>query len=692
MATYYLYNGSKDVNIYKSASKNSKKMGTIKKKDYVKATALKNGFYKVNKGYVDCRDVYADNVGSSKKYKNYFNQNSDSGMIWKDKSIGNLLLFSKINLQAKSIVFVHNSASSSSTKIGFLNSGCIIIINLACYDPTNMAVRHNSTSTVENSEGMWYKIYSVSGEYTGVVKDKWINLTTNKDLLSKKSSSTNMSTNTSSTSSSASPVEEEKTVEAYSEYMTKEQYSKKLEDGLKVEDLRNVFGMPYQFLPLTDPRIDVDDNGSNSVGSIEQFGSMYTKKIINPMPLLLMTPGSPEFMSSYNKSQRSLMLGKYLNLGIDSTTLESLINEKSGKFYSLRYNYTEYFYYVNAMCRSAAFFLGIEDIEINKHKLKDFNWLWDNNSNGTDVFGHAGLRRFLGTYAGAIPFYIEAETSITDSFSNSTSQSSISDSINGLSDQARELNFLMGTVSSATGGSLDNFVGTDGASKNLENISDQIKSMMGGKNNILSNLTNHVSTILSGGKMIFPEIWTDSSFSRSYSVKLKFPIPSGDKLSIFLYGLVPVFHCLGFVLPRQSASQAYYSPFLVRACYKGIFNVDMGIIEGMSFTKGSDGEWTDDGLPTVIEVSLDIKDLYNGMFMSKQETFGDMSIMSNITELDYIANMCGININEPDVRRTVEMYLSLGFVSNIKDRVQLGIWGGLTQWANQKFQKIFGKF
>lgn len=691
MATYYLYNGSKNVNIYKSANASSKKVDTIKKGSYMKATGLKNGFYTVSKGYVNIRDVYADNMGSDKKYKGYFNENSDIGSIWKNKYVGNLLIFSESVLQVKSITFTYKNTSTANAKdkTGYLQAGCkFTVIKITNYDPTNMTVRNENMVTEENSEGKWYKIYNVDGDCSGVVKGKYVNPTTYSQV----SNTTGNTSNSSNKSSDyTAPVEEEKTIESYSDYMSKEDYYNKLQEGLEIEDLRNIFGMPHQFLPLTDPRIDVNDNGGNSVGEIEQFGTMYTKKIINPMPLLLMTPGSPEFMTSYNGKQRSLMLEKYMNIGIDSTTLESLVNEKTGKFYSLRYNYTEYFYYVNAMCRSAAFFLGIEDTEINGHKLKDFNWLWDNNSNGTDIFGHAGLKKFLGTYVGAIPFYIEAETSITDNFSNSTSQSSIADSINGLSDQARELNFLMGTVSSATGGSLDNFVATDGASKNLENVTDQITKMMG-KNNILSNLTNHVSTILSGGKMIFPEIWTDSSFSRSYSVKLKFPIPSGDKLSIFLYGLVPVFHCLGFVMPRQSASQAYYSPFLVRACYKGIFNVDMGIIEGMSFTKGSDGEWTDDGLPTVIEVSLDIKDLYNGMFMSKQEVAGDMSIMSNITELDYIANMCGININEPDVRRTVEMYLSLGFVSNIKDRVQLGIWGGLTQWANQKFQNIFGKF
>ena len=37
-------------------------------------------------------------------------------------------------------------------------------------------------------------------------------------------------------------------------------------------------------------------------------------------------------------------------------------------------------------------------------------------------------------------------------------------------------------------------------------------------------------------------------------------------------------------------------------------------------------------------------------------------------------------------------YLSLGIKSNIKDRIEIGIFGKFGQWANQKMQNIFGKF
>lgn len=725
MATYYIVNDSKSVNVYKEADPGSEKVGKIPYSTFMKSsgyklasrgegydnpnvdTKPKEYFYVLDSGYVKASDVYADNIGPTdsavdKKYTGYFDDNGNkepAEVAYQNSTVGSFILLKEITMTCNmNGLFTYNKPDNDSkNKCGYMNAGCkFTVLELSLYDGPSMTLKSSTSCTKENSQGKWYKIYNASGSSGGTVKGKWINISNVGSGIIRSSETVvgEPSSSKDKKDDATAPVNEESTTQSYSTKMTAEDYNKNLAEGLRVEDLRGIFGMPHQFLPLTDPRIPAS-NGQEIVGLGEtsELGATYTEKIIVPIPLLLITPGSPEFMSSYNDSQKKTMLGAYIDKAIDSLTLDSLINENTGKFYSLKYNYTEYFYYVNAMCRSAAYFLNIQDHKIDGTALSELNWLYYAGENGGDIFGHKGLSRFLGPYAGALPFYVDSDTSIGDSFSNSTSAPSIADSVNGLSDQARELNFLMGTVSSATGGILDDFVATDGASDNLESVTSAINKMFDkGKGGLLTNLTNHVNTILSGGKMVFPEIWTDSQFSRDYSVKLKFVSPSGDPLSVYLNCLVGVFHCLGLVWPRQSTAQAYYSPFLIRAYYKGLFNIDMGIITGMSLTKGGDGEWTIDGLPTSIEVSFEIKDLYNGIFMSKQTASSDTSILSNITELDYIANMCGININEPDVIRTVEMYLSLGIKSNIKDRIEIGIFGKFGQWANQKMQNIFGKF
>lgn len=476
--------------------------------------------------------------------------------------------------------------------------------------------------------------------------------------------------------------------ELYSTIINDNTYRTTMLEGLDIKSIRGIMGKPHQFLPYTDPRVDLSmDN--------QAFGRVYAEKIIKPMPLLFMTPGIPSFMSSFSKKQKKTVLENFASkLEIKIGNFDELVTSKGGKYYSLKFSYIDYFSYVNAMLRSAAFYLGIEDETLNDDgkKLGSLNWFFTNGDIVTnDIFDNNGLSNFLGTYAGAIPFYVEAETRTSDDFSNSTTQSSLSSSIDGLSDQARELNYLIGNVAGNIGAGqmYDELMSIGGSA--ITNTADTIEGLLGG-GNIISNIMSKLQTIISGGRMVFPEIWSDSSFSRSYRITIKLNSPSGDKLSIFYNILAPIYHLIAFVLPRNSTGQTFYSPFLVRAYYKGIFNIDMGIITDMSVSKGSDGEWTPDGLPTTAEVSFEIKDLYDVLSMSKADSNMDKGILSNISELDYIANSCGININEPEITRTIKMAVTLGFTDKIRDKLEMGMFGNVTQFFNQKIQNIFGTF
>jgi hypothetical protein len=479
----------------------------------------------------------------------------------------------------------------------------------------------------------------------------------------------------------------------YSErYTDTEEYSKNLKNGLRVSDLSGILGMPHQFLPIADPRINIEptEDGYYPVGGEDQFGRVYSEKIIKHIPLLLMTPGVPVFMSDFSSEKKQKMIAKLG--GWVEETLDSIFSDgDSGKYYSLKYAYTEYFKYVNAMLRSAAYFLEIQGEKVNGKRLGELDWLAETTTSGAKVFSEEGLANFLGPYAGSIAFYADAGTSVDDSFSNQTEASSLADGLNNLSNQGRELNFLVGNVGGMAGVKLDTLTGADNLQTTIDDLTSSINGLFNGNGNILSNILGKATTILAGGRVIFPEIWTDSSFSRSYSCSMKLVSPSGDKLSVFLNILVPIYHLLAFTLPRQSANQAYFSPFLVRTYYKGLFNVDMGIIPGLSITKGEEGEWTLDGIPTVANVSFEIKDLYDGMYMSRQTFDHKYDIMSNVQELDYIANSCGVNVNDHEIIRTIKMYTALGF-SNVTDKVTINIFGQVSQYFNQKVQNIFGKF
>lgn len=460
------------------------------------------------------------------------------------------------------------------------------------------------------------------------------------------------------------------------------EFTTALEDNFTISNIRGIFGMPYQFMESADPRL------STKPGAI---GRKYAKEIVASMPLLLITPGKPVFMGSYNDKDRKNILEKIIGIsgGLSSQITDAVLTDKFGKYYTLEYAYKDYYEYVNPMCRIAARILNVHNTTVDGTRLDMYNWAFKSNEAFESLFS---------VYHGCTAWYCDSETSITDSWSNGTSQSMLADKVNSLSDYGRELNFILGTAKAETGFALDKFTSQENLQTNIDNINDFINGALGqnGVSGIFKTLTNSVQTVVAGGKLVFPEIWSDSSFARSYEIRLRLVSPDSDDLSIYLNIIVPMLHLLGLVLPRESGGKetkghGYISPFLVRGFYKGLFNVDMGIITDMSFTKGKESAWTINGLPTTVDVSFTIKDLYNDMYMSNMNQMTH-NTMSNIILMDYISNLCGVNINEVDVYRGIELFLMQNVVNRITDTWHMKIYANLDQWVHNKWQRIFSKF
>lgn len=459
---------------------------------------------------------------------------------------------------------------------------------------------------------------------------------------------------------------------------SEEDFMLDLENNLNVSSLRGIFGMPYQFMESADPRLQ---NKPDSIGR------KFAKEIVSNMPMLLMTAGVPVFMGGYNKTDKSNILKNFvgLSIGTISEITNLILSNDYGKYYSLQYAYNDYFKYVTPMCRAAARYMNLQDEEIDGVKLDEYSWANNVNDNFNKLFS---------VYRGCTAWYCDSETSISDSWSNGTSESMLASKINSMSEYGRELNFLLGTIKSETGWALDKFTNAENLEHNMEQVNEFVSGVLGnnGASGVFKSITNSIQTVVAGGKMVFPEIWSESSFSRSYNVKLKLVSPDCDDLSIYLNIIVPILHLLGFVLPREGAkSRGYISPFLVRAYYKGLFNVDMGIITDLTIDKGKESAWTPSGVPTTVDVSFTIKDLYNDMYMTNMDNI-QYNTMNNIILLDYIGNLCGININEVDVIRSIDIFLTQNIKNRITDTWHMNIVGATEQFINNKIQSIFGKF
>ena len=140
--------------------------------------------------------------------------------------------------------------------------------------------------------------------------------------------------------------------------------------------------------------------------------------------------------------------------------------------------------------------------------------------------------------------------------------------------------------------------------------------------------------------------------------------------------------------PRQVAANGYVSPYLIRAYSKGWFNCDMGIIEDIRVQKGQNAQWSKEGYPLEIQVSITIKDLYSSL--SINNGIDGSLFFSNIGLIDHLCNIAGVNKNSIEPKRAINVAInrligSEGFFSPVRSAIE-----NTTNWFKNGLIDTFG--
>ena len=440
-----------------------------------------------------------------------------------------------------------------------------------------------------------------------------------------------------------------------------------------------ILGLPFQFNAHADPRI-----GDNSLGA----GRTFKTKILADMPLVIFQIGKPEFMQEVSSTlldgNSEKQAGDTIVRGLTTVatgvedSLETVLDSagfyeasdalvNNTRYYGFKDDFTRYCSYVNTMCRYVAIKMGLAD------KYRDFKI--QNQKESTFFTKVTGNSNYIAIYG--------SNVSYSESGSNSTGQSQIASALKSISDVQSELAFLL----NGNGVLLDKF--------DMSSYNEQIESNFGFieqySSGLFTKVKNAIDTIASGGNLLFPEIWNDSNFSKSYSLDLKLVSPYGTPESIFLNLYVPLFCILGMALPRHNSVQGYGSPFLIKAYSKGWFNCDMGMIDTISISK--DGPWTVEGLPTSMDISISFKDLYTTMMMTLMSTSNMIFFSNNTGFLEYLTcltgiEMHGINFSEGLTRLNLIIGEITSIPGNIVDSAAQGIYNALSSISRRFFGNL----
>lgn len=228
--------------------------------------------------------------------------------------------------------------------------------------------------------------------------------------------------------------------------------------------------------------------------------------------------------------------------------------------------------------------------------------------------------------------WVEKSTSISETVSNSFTNSVFEGLTGKISRASRELSTILGAEFGNIQGGDHRKIETAG------NVAIDDASLVG---RVIENAGN----ALTGSKVILPQIWEDSRFDRSYNVSFRFVSPYGDDRSVFLNVIIPFMFILSCALPTQDGPSGMKFPFLVQMDCPGYFSCPMGVINSLSFTKGgSDALFSRSGLPLVIEGTFSVMDLYSSLSLP----LDDSQFVTNLGTSAFISNIVGASLYQTE--------------------------------------------
>lgn len=424
-----------------------------------------------------------------------------------------------------------------------------------------------------------------------------------------------------------------------------------------------LFGQPFQFSKNTDLRVTTEEL---------DMGRKYLETFVGEAPIASILPGSSNFLPNLSSEEKKGILNWFSGAGVDATSdnkpfLDEILAGEN-RYFDFMSDYTSYMKYVNLMCRMSAIYMGIGDYKmpikgvlLNNYKFFDWkNYKYTNvMSTSADKPAETVFERFkdlkdeitmenlvseaVDATFGAknyVQFYVDPSTSFQESSGNQTAQSSLASYFDTGQGLAKELHFYKDMLS---GNALSPVTDAIGGVANA--AGDIGKTLFDGvTGGLVSKLFGATKTVISGGNVMFPEIWGDSTYQKSYNMTVNLISPYGTKESVYLHVLVPLFHLMALALPRQITANGFGHPFLVRVTSKGWFNCEMGMVDSISIEKVQ-GSYTVNGIPTEIKVSLSVRDLYSDLMITPTTKPG--LFYANRGLSNWLAVTSGIDVAKP---------------------------------------------
>lgn len=359
-----------------------------------------------------------------------------------------------------------------------------------------------------------------------------------------------------------------------------------------------VLNPQFQFNKRDDPRTNP---------MYTKIGRIYSTKVMNNWPVVLFQPGRLKYNTgffrmlglgsgagvteAYIRSGGEGFIGKILKIFTTLGDMLSIVGTigsaifGGNKIVEFKQNINLYKKYVRSLWIDLAQVMGLQTPIGYLGSVRNLNL--------TDVLPTkhmtGGFSKYLNDQY--IPFRVSTEVVGSETFSNQTTTNPLMEKLNSMAEENAE--------------------GAGQDSDPSKNIADKaVNAVKKGITGFLGNFSEQAFILSGKGRATLPDVFSSSSFQRTFTCEFNFHYPYGDRMGKFENLFLPMLTILAMGLPRQTGKMSYTSPFAIRAFVKGQIMINCGMITSITVTRGgSSNDWGPDGYPKTIKVSMDVQDM-----------------------------------------------------------------------------------
>jgi len=222
-----------------------------------------------------------------------------------------------------------------------------------------------------------------------------------------------------------------------------------------------------------------------------------------------------------------------------------------------------------------------------------------NVTNKAGFFERAGeyMMAELSDGAAFAVFNVDNTGSVGESFTNSFEPNPIEPMFNAISSKARNIGaFLQSATEIPIVGDITRFIGAAGATF---------------VSNATFGLANPLLALAYGVNITMPKQWEGSAATLPRaSYKIKLISPYGNAYSQLFNIYLPLAMILAGSLPRSTGLSTYTSPFVCQLFDRGRVNINLGMIDSVSITRGTSNlPFSRNGQPNAIDIDLSIANM-----------------------------------------------------------------------------------